>query len=157
MFSGNVKLNYDMAKRLYFVSIKESEELGKLYAKNPEHHVHVVISRAKDSKTDAQVRTIHALLNAWFFTGTHSAPDDVLDTDRFKLWCKVQFGKCSEVMVKGKLIFVPWSIADYSKDDLCDFIDHIIMAIDMSGASSDKLEEIRKGMAESSKLNGYGG
>lgn len=157
MYSGNVKIIKTFDEKEYHIYIKPNEELDKLYNKTPEHVVFISISKAHTEKTEQQVRTIHALLNAWFFTGCHSAPDDCLDTDRFKLWAKVQFGKCSEVEVNGKLVFVPWSIADYSKDDLSDFIDKIITAIDMSGATSDKLEEIRKGMFENTKINGYGG
>lgn len=149
-FSQNVTLV--KAEGGYYLVFNSDMALDTIFKKYG-GKVNVTLTKPKDNKTLQQVKTIHALCNAWFFTGCHSAPDDVLDTDRFKLWCKVQFGKCSEIEIKGKLVFVPWSIADYSKDDLTDFIDNILKAIDMSGATSDKLEEIRKGMEENAKLN----
>lgn len=113
--------------------------------------VHLKISKPIEKGTDNQNRAAHSLLDAFYKTGMHSAPEWVTNSDLFKLWMKVEHGPCYQKEMKdGTIIKIPISWSLYSKMQRTDFIECIIKDITQSGAltESEKIQEIIKGMEE---------
>jgi len=125
-----------------------SPEITKLMEKHKE--VRLRISGPKCPKTEAQNNTIHALIGAWWYSNCHSAPDWVTSEGLFKLWCKNTYGTVIEYVKEGKTLRVPISVADYTKEQLSEFIDKVKHDIEKSGALavSRKLQEVFAGIEE---------
>jgi hypothetical protein len=124
-------------------------ELNKLQFKY--NLINIKISRPQTLKTYEQVKTIHALIGAFLYSGCHSAPKEACGSlDKFKLWVKCQHGVCIDHEFENKQYRIPISIADYSKQELSEFIDKLKSVIIQSGAlaESKKLQEIFAGMDE---------
>lgn len=138
----------------FFITLNEEilgadalSELIKLQYKY--NDVNIKLSRPQTAKTYEQVKTIHALIGAFLYSGCHSAPKEACGSlDKFKLWIKCQHGVCIDHEFEGRQYRVPVSIADYSKYELSEFIDKLKSIIIQSGAlaESEKLQEIFKGM-----------
>ena len=111
-------------------------------------NVVIEIKKPHKSKTLQQLRTVHPLINAFYFTGCHSAPDWVKGPTAFKFWLKSSFGAHNEYEKNGKLIRDPKSFADYTIEELAKFIDDLKSYIEQSGAVAEsyELQEILKGM-----------
>lgn len=161
MYSGNVKLSVMLSsspKGKYAIWVDGCEELDKLYNKNPGHLVFISIGKARDSKTQAQMRALRALISAFFFSGASSCPDSVDNIDAFTIWVKLQIDWYVDMEVGEQMIRVVKSFADASKDEMTDCVEKVLKLIDLSGATGDdKIQEIIKGMDENAKINGYRG
>ena len=108
--------------------------------------VNVKISKPISKKTQAQINTAFALVTAFYLSGMASLPENCT-LDKFRFIKKMDYGPCHEVEYKGKIVRFPKSMAEYSKDDFCKFIDSIIIEIVQAGASGDKkIAEILNGM-----------
>jgi hypothetical protein len=126
-------------------------ELDKIYSKH-NGFMTVRISVPIESKTLKQLATAHALISAFYLSGMASLPENCT-LAKFKLLKKVEYGVCFETEYKGQLVRVPISMADYSKDEMREFIDKLLVEIKQSGAESDKkVQEIIFGM-EAEKLS----
>ena len=139
MYEANVDVN--------IVGINITLDAYRKYIVNGK--VHITISKPKTEKTLQQLRAVHSLLTAFFLSGMHSAPDWVVSADLFKLYCKISFGVCFDVVKDGVSIRVPKSFSDYTKVEQMEFIDALISTIEQAGASGEKkINEILTGMKE---------
>jgi hypothetical protein len=145
MFDRNVSLlKFD---KCFTIQLPLDNELERLNYKH-KGMVNVKISSPLVSKTLQQIKTIHALLNAFYFSGFASIPENCTNA-KFKLLKKVEYGTCFETEYKNKLVRVPISLADYSKEEMASFIDKLLIEIKQSGAESDNaIQIILKGMEE---------
>ena len=120
-------------------------ELDRIYAKHAGYFT-VRITAPVKSKTLKQLAAVHSLLSAFYFSGFASMPENCT-LAKFKLLKKVEYGLCFEMEYQGKLVRVPISMADYSKDEMREFIDKLLAEIKQSGAESDKkIQEILCGL-----------
>ena len=120
-------------------------ELDRIYAKHNGYFT-VRISAPIESKTLKQLAAVHALITAFYLSGYASMPEKCTP-DQFKFLMKVKFGVCEWLEYQGNLIPNPASLADYSKEELKDFIDAILSIIKQSGAEGDKkIQEILNGL-----------
>ena len=127
-------------------------ELDRIYAKHKGYFT-VRISSPIESKTLKQLATVHALITAFYLSSYASMPENCTP-DQFKFLMKVKFGVCEWLEYQGSLIPNPASLADYSKEELKDFIDAILSIIKQSGAEGDKkIQEILRGMEENEKTH----
>lgn len=143
----------------YFVRIPSTHynELEPLINKH-KGMVHIQIGRPVSSKTEAQNNALHALIENWYFTFCHSAPDWVTSKALFKEWCKKEYGKAIYTN-RGRQVccFLP-SVSIYTKQELSEFIDKLKQDIEASGALAHpgqygkKLNEIFAGMEELAKM-----
>lgn len=134
-----------------YVLIVTDAELDAM-AKKHNGMVGLQIGKPAESKTIKQNNLLHSLIDAWFFTGMHSAPESVKSPAAFKLWLKIQIGVCYECEYNGEMVRVPKSVADYTKDELRCFIDKIISWILQSGAGEDQeIQKILQGLEDNKK------
>ena len=132
-------------KNVYDLPILFDPELDKLYQKHKGYFT-VKISAPIESKTLKQLATVHALITAFYLSGYASMPEKCTP-DQFKFLTKVKFGVCEWLEYQGNLIPNPTSLADYSKEELKDFIDAILSVIRQSGAEGNKkIQEILAGL-----------
>jgi hypothetical protein len=145
MFNQNVVLaSTDTPDKFYIVVT--DPELTTLYKKY-KGTVSINIGRPIASKTDAQNKAVHALMNAVFDTGMHSSP--ALTQGAFKLWCKMQFGPCFDWEMDGVPCKIPSkSWADYTIEEATTFISRFLDFIDRIGAyaASKDVQRIIDGM-----------
>jgi hypothetical protein len=144
MFESKVKLERTPGNMACFDIRVHGPELERLY--NKSSMVNIRISAPISSKTLKQLATAHALMTALYLSGYASMPENCTP-GQFKFLQKVAFGPCEWLEYHGQLIPNPKSMADYSKEELKDFIDSELSVIKQSGAESDKkIAQIIAGM-----------
>jgi hypothetical protein len=97
--------------------------------------------------TDEQNRAMHALLNEYYKTGLHSAPDGYTLAE-FKVYMKLQYGpEAYKMEFDGHEILVPKSWSHYTKNERKEFIDMLLAEILQTVSPlPKKMQEIIGGM-----------
>ena len=150
MIDFNLNAQFDAASGDVIITVPYDSDVEKLVLKY-KGVVNVKLSKPKDPKTDAQNRTAHALLTAFYLSGMASLPEDCT-LAKFKIIKKLDYGPVYETEYKGQLVRIPYSFADYSKEQVAAFIDSLVTEIVQAGAGTDKkVQEILKGMEDNQK------
>ena len=115
-----------------FVSLEKWGEVG------------VKLSKPFSNKTLQQHRAIEAIINEWYKSGQHSAPEG-LSLPLFRYWVKCEYGPI--IGQHPEIGKVPKSLAHYTKEEMKDFIDLIKSDILQSMRPLTlKMQEIFRGM-----------
>ena len=143
MFSQNCKIVKD--GNGYIIRVG-GHDLDRLFERH-KGNVHVEITKPVSEGTDEQNRAFHALIQAYYLTGMHSAPDGSTLED-FKIHIKWLYGPRWTKEIKGEKFVILKSWGDYNKTERCDMIDAVINEIHQAGAyaESEKIREIIAGM-----------
>lgn len=108
--------------------------------------VNLKISRPKDSKTYQQLKTAFALTNAFYLSGYASMPDNCT-VEKYRWLKKIDYGPCTEIKYKDQIVPIPYSFADYSKEQMAQYIDSLLAEIKNAGGETDeKIAEILQGI-----------
>lgn len=140
----------DIRKFTFKVGPEEADEIQKILAKYSDV-LFLKIDRPISPGTEEQNRTMHALLQAYYVTGMHSAPEPFNKSlAGFKIWIKSQYGPCYYYDMDNTQVRVPKSWADYTRSERMNLIDGLISEIKQSNAhnESDKIREILNGMEQ---------
>lgn len=146
MFNQNVVM-FHAGGHEYVIHLKD-EVLDDLFTRFG-GQVNVKVGKPEAPGTEQQNRAMHALLQEYYITGMHSAPEGCTFAD-FKIFMKLEHGPSWQLDYKGQQVRVPKSWADYTKQERADFITALISEIHQSGAyaESAKIREIISGMEE---------
>lgn len=155
MINRNLLLQRDPGRAYYHLNLPLLDTL-EIECLDEEHHgyVNVKISRPESPGTAEQNAAMHALLQAYYATGMHSARGIFRESPAaFKLWIKMQHGPCYCTDMDGVQIKVPKSWAAYNKHERSALIEGLLTEIGESGAyaESEKLREIIAGMEQNQK------
>jgi hypothetical protein len=150
MINRNVPLQFDPDGSAFL--LMRDSELEKYIVKY-KGVVNVKVGKPETPGSEQQNKAMHALLAAFYISGMASIPDNCTLAE-FKMHKKSEFGPCYEYEQKGKLVRIPKSWADYSKEERCTFIDALMAEITQSGAlaESEKLQVIFQGMEDMAKM-----
>jgi hypothetical protein len=109
--------------------------------------VRIRISKPISKKTEQQNRALHGMITEWYKSGQHNAPEGFSFLE-FRLWVKIHYGpEAYKMEYEGREIFVPKSVADYTKDEMMNMIDFIKADIqETMRPLTPKMQEIFIGM-----------
>jgi hypothetical protein len=146
MINLNVRpIIVDRVSSCYTITICDAELTALMYNFG---EVNIKISKPQSAKTLRQNSTVHALLSAFYFSGFASFPDKCT-LAKFKMIKKIEYGLFIETEYKEKLVPVPYSFADASKEQVSEFIKKLKKEIELSGAHEDeKVSQILAGMSD---------
>lgn len=148
MINYNLPLVKDGACYAIVLPRSDNQEIAD-YERKWKGIVNVKISKPISQGTYEQNAAMHALLQAYYATGMHSAPEPFnKNIGLFKLWIKMSHGPCYTMDMDGKQVSIPKSWSNYTKIERVQLIEGLLIEIYSSGAysESEKLRKIIKGM-----------
>lgn len=121
-----------------------ASELQRFYDTNGSL-CHIKLTKPQNKGTEAQNKTIHALMTALFLSGMHSY--NAKSGADFKDMLKADFGVFKVIDHKGETFKILKSWSQYSKEERSRFIDAVVSLCHQCGAyiDDDRVREIIDG------------
>lgn len=96
-------------------------------------------------KTDRQNRALHGILHEWYKSGQHN--EDQVSFNIFRSRIKARWGVSIDIDLNGTKFKILKSIAEYTKNEMKEFLDGIISEVNQTMIPlSPKMEDIYIGM-----------